>query len=87
MIYYHVSDNIKNFWVYVVIDKENKLLKYFLSNDFSVQPLGIIDFSDPSKKIGRVPGLDNYTIIRTSFLAYKAVLKNEFPTTMSYVSS
>ena len=87
IIYYHVSDYINNLEFYVAIDKKNKLLKYFLSNDFSIQPLGIIDFSDPSKKIGDIPGLDSYTIIRTSFLAYKAVLKNEFPNMISYISS
>jgi len=87
IVYYHVFDYINNFDFFMGIHKEEKLIKCYLSNNFAKEPLTVIDFSDPSKQIGSIPGINNSTAIRASFLAYKAVLNNDFPEILSYVSS
>lgn len=87
IIYYHVSDYINNFDFFIAIHTKEKLIKYYLSNNFETAPVATIDFSNPSKKIGTVTNINNDTAIRTSFLAYKAFINNDFPEILSYVSS
>lgn len=83
LIYYHVEAPHENQNFYIGIDRANKVLIFFLTNNFAT-PLKTIDLSGLDVEFCEIPGI-NYAV--TNFVisrAYKAILKNDFPQNMNY---
>jgi len=68
---------------YIKIFPSERQVAFYKSRKFD-KPIKIIDLSDAKKAFDLVPGINLAISNRVCFQAYKAILKSEYPDSMSY---
>lgn len=82
--YYHVfTENFGGANFYVGIDKKTQKISCYLTADF-LNPMRIIDLSDPDERIGELPGVGPSILGRLLMKAARVFELGEFPEYLSY---
>jgi len=70
---------------YMGIDKVNRIVKLYLTNDFT-KPTRIINCDDINERVGKLPGVDPSIIGRVLMRASKTLDLEKFPEFLDYTS-
>jgi hypothetical protein len=82
--YYKISTNdFESVDFYMCIDKSQQIIKFYLRQDFSGEPLNVINYKE-DKPIGKIPGVPTMVFSRAVLQAIKIFHIDSFPESLSH---
>ena len=84
--FYEISSddfNINNF--YMRIDKSSKIISFFLTKDFSKEPIRVIDYNK-NDRMGVIPGIPTMVFSIVLRHALRVFKMDTFPQSLSYAA-
>src|SRR5580765_7565944 len=84
--HYRISTNdFRSPEFYMIIDKENRIIRFYLTQNFILDPVKIIDCKIDAP-IGEIPGVPTMVFSRAILQAVKTFSLDIFPDSLSYAA-